>query len=69
MEENVGLARYTTIGTGGPARWFTRPESVEELSEAVAWAAAEGVAVEVIGLGSNVLVHDDGVEALVLKLA
>ena len=68
MEENVALARFTTIGTGGPARWFARPASVEELSEALAWAAAEGVPVDVIGLGSNVLVHDDGVDALVLKL-
>ena len=68
MEENVALARFTTIGTGGPARWFARPESVEELGEALAWAAAEGAPVHVIGLGSNVLVHDDGVEALVLKL-
>jgi len=68
VEENVPLARFTTIGTGGPARWFARPESVEKLSEALAWAAAAGVAVEVIGLGSNVLVHDDGVDALVVKL-
>ncbi len=68
MDENVALARFTTIGTGGPARWFARPESVGELGEVLAWAAAEGVPVAVIGLGSNVLVHDDGVEALVLKL-
>jgi len=68
VEENVALARFTTIGTGGPARWFARPESVEELGEVLAWAAVEGAPVEVIGLGSNVLVHDDGVEALVLKL-
>jgi UDP-N-acetylmuramate dehydrogenase len=69
MEENVGLARHTTIGTGGPARWFARPESVEELVAALAWARAHEAPVEVIGLGSNVLVHDAGVHALVLKLA
>ena len=69
VEENVALARYTTIGTGGPARWFARPETVAELHELLRWADERGVAVEVIGLGSNVLVHDDGVEALVLKLS
>jgi UDP-N-acetylenolpyruvoylglucosamine reductase len=69
IEERVSLARLTTIGTGGPARWFARPESVPELSELLAWAAGERVAVEVVGLGSNMLVHDDGVDALVLKLA
>ncbi|HEY8646193.1 MAG TPA: UDP-N-acetylmuramate dehydrogenase [Gaiellaceae bacterium] len=69
MEENVALARHTTIGTGGPARWFGRPETVDELHELLRWADEREVAVEVIGLGSNLLVHDGGVEALVLKLS
>ena len=69
MDEHVALSKYTTLGTGGPARWFARPESVDELQRALAWARDEGVAVEAIGLGSNLLVHDDGVDALVLKLA
>jgi len=69
IEENVPLARHTTIGTGGAARWFARPETVEDLQEALRWARDGGVAVEVIGLGSNVLVHDDGVLALVIRLA
>lgn len=69
LSEGVALSRYTTLGTGGPARWFARPESVDELVEALAWARDHGSAVEVVGLGSNLLVHDDGVEALVLRLA
>ncbi len=69
MKELVPLARYTTIGTGGPAQWFAEPETVPELVSTLAWAADQGHAVEVIGLGSNLLVHDDGVDALVLKLA
>jgi UDP-N-acetylmuramate dehydrogenase len=68
-DENVALSRFTTIGTGGPARWFARPESIEELQEALRWAAANDVAVEVVGLGSNLLVHDDGINALVVKLS
>ncbi|MDX6425511.1 MAG: UDP-N-acetylmuramate dehydrogenase [Gaiellaceae bacterium] len=69
VEENVALARHTTIGTGGPARWFGRPETVDGLYELLRWAAEGDVAVEVIGLGSNLLVHDGGVDALVLKLS
>lgn len=69
MQENVSLARHTTIGTGGPARWFARPETVDELVEALRWARERGAVVETIGLGSNVLVHDEGVAALVVKLA
>ncbi|MFL5925715.1 MAG: UDP-N-acetylmuramate dehydrogenase [Gaiellaceae bacterium] len=67
--ENVTLARYTTIGTGGPARWFARPETVDELHEHLRWAHDHDVGVEVVGLGSNLLVDDGGVDALVLKLA
>jgi len=69
IEENVSLARHTTIGTGGAARWFARPDTVEELQGALRWARDGEVAVEVIGLGSNVLVHDEGVDALVIRLA
>ena len=69
VEEHVALARYTTIGTGGPARFFARPETLDELQQQLVWAADQGVAVETIGLGSNLLVADEGVDALVLKLS
>jgi len=69
VEEHVALARYTTIGTGGPARWFARPDSTTELQAHLRWARDREARVEVVGLGSNLLVHDDGVDALVLKLS
>jgi UDP-N-acetylenolpyruvoylglucosamine reductase len=68
IEQDVPLARFTTIGTGGGADWFARPASLDELGEALRWARERAIGVEVVGLGSNILVHDDGVEALVLKL-
>jgi UDP-N-acetylmuramate dehydrogenase len=69
IEESVPLARYTTLGTGGPARAFARPETLEELREALAWARERGLPVATVGLGSNLLVADEGVEALVVRLA
>ena len=69
LEENVPLARLTTIGTGGPARAFARPSTSAELQWAIAWAAERDLPVAVVGLGSNLLAADEGVEALVLKLA
>jgi UDP-N-acetylmuramate dehydrogenase len=69
MTERVALARYTTIGTGGPARWFARPETLDHLVALLADARDRNLRVEVVGLGSNLLVHDDGVDALVLKLS
>ena len=44
------------------------PETIDKLEEALAWAARRGVAVEAIGLGSNVLAHDAGLDAVVLRL-
>ena len=69
IEEGVALSRFTTLGSGGPARAFARPASVGEVEELLRWAADREVAVVTVGLGSNVLVADDGVDALVLKLA
>jgi UDP-N-acetylenolpyruvoylglucosamine reductase len=69
IEEQVLLSRFTTLGTGGPVRWFARPESTDELRETLQWAADRGVAVSTVGLGSNLLVADAGVDGLVLKLA
>ena len=68
LEEGVELSRFTTLGTGGPARAFARPGSVEEVEELLRWAVVRGLAVATIGLGSNLLVADEGVDALVLKL-
>ncbi|HSJ94980.1 MAG TPA: UDP-N-acetylmuramate dehydrogenase [Gaiellaceae bacterium] len=68
IERNVSLARLTTIGTGGPATAFARPQSLPELEEALRYATGEGLAVAVVGLGSNVLAADAGVDALVLRL-
>jgi UDP-N-acetylenolpyruvoylglucosamine reductase len=62
------LARLTTVRTGGAADWFARPGSEAELLELLAWAATEGLALGVIGSGSNLLVADDGFRGLALKL-
>ncbi|HEX2292421.1 MAG TPA: UDP-N-acetylmuramate dehydrogenase [Gaiellaceae bacterium] len=69
IEEQVALSRFTTLGTGGPARWFAKPETLDELIGALAWAAERDAEVAVVGLGSNLLVADEGVDGLVLKLA
>jgi UDP-N-acetylmuramate dehydrogenase len=68
IEENVPLSRFTTLGTGGPARYFARPANREELEDALRFASDRGLRVGVVGLGSNLLAADEGVDALVLKL-
>ncbi len=68
IERDRPLARLTTVRTGGAAEAFARPRTEAELVELLAWAAAEGLAVEVVGSGSNLLIADAGVRGLVLKL-
>jgi UDP-N-acetylmuramate dehydrogenase len=68
IEEGVPLARLTTIGTGGPARAFARPTTLAELEQTLAWAGERNVGVATVGLGSNLLAADEGVDALVLRL-
>jgi UDP-N-acetylmuramate dehydrogenase len=68
LEHGTPVARLTTIGTGGPARALARPQTFAELEEALRFAAAEGLGVAVVGLGSNVLAADEGVDALVIRL-
>ena len=58
------LSRYTTLGTGGHARELVEPKTVAEVEALL----DRGLPVATIGLGSNLLVADDGVDAIVLKL-
>ena len=67
IEHDVLLSRLTTIGTGGPAH-LARPRTLSELSEALRYAESESLEILVVGLGSNVLTADEGVDALVLSL-
>ncbi len=68
LEENKPLAPFTTLGIGGPARWFTVAHSEEEVAEAEAWSRGRGVALFVLGGGSNLLISDAGFDGLVLHI-
>ena len=69
IETGYSLSKLTTIGTGGPAAAFARPESLASLEEVLRWAEERELPSVVVGLGSNLLASDAGVEALVLRLA
>jgi UDP-N-acetylenolpyruvoylglucosamine reductase len=68
VQREYPLERLTTIRTGGAAEMFSRVGSVDELERLLAWAAAERLQVGVVGSGSNLLIADDGVRGLVVKL-
>ena len=62
------LGKLTTVRTGGAAEFFARAGGEGELTELLDWAEGENLAVSVVGSGSNLLVADDGVPGLVIKL-
>lgn len=68
IEENVPLAPLTTIGIGGPARFFFRATSSDELQFALAWARDRELPVFVLGGGSNLLISDRGFDGLVIHV-
>jgi UDP-N-acetylenolpyruvoylglucosamine reductase len=68
VQQDVAIARLSTVRTGGSAEFFARTGSDAELAQLLRWAAAAGVTVNVVGSGSNLLIADEGVSGLVLKL-
>jgi UDP-N-acetylenolpyruvoylglucosamine reductase len=68
VQSNYPLSRLTTVRAGGPADLFAKPAGEEELIQLLRWADDQGLLVEVVGSGSNLLVSDAGVRGLVLKL-
>ena len=69
IREGVPLAPLTTLGLGGPARWFAECGSEAEVREALLWADERGDQVRVLAGGSNSIVPDAGVDGLVLRIA
>ena len=67
--ENEPLAPYTWLRLGGPAQYFAEPTSVDELVRLVKRCHQDGIAVRILGGGSNVLVRDEGVSGMVIHLA
>ncbi len=68
IEENKPLAPLTTLGIGGPARWFVSAETEADIAESAAWAHENGLPLFVVGGGSNLLVADAGFSGLVLHI-
>jgi len=66
--ENIRLKDFTTFHIGGPARFFARVESSEDLKTALAFAHERQVPFFILGGGSNILVSDEGFPGLVLKM-
>ena len=68
VETKKLLAKETWYGLGGPADYFIRPESAEQLAQIVKRCNDNRVPIYVLGYGSNLLVSDQGVRGAVIQL-
>ncbi len=64
---NEPLARHTTLRIGGPAEYFVRVDSREELIKAIQWARIQHLEIFILGNGSNILVSDAGIRGMVIE--
>jgi UDP-N-acetylmuramate dehydrogenase len=69
IQENVTLGPLTTLGVGGPARYFAEAMTADEVREALRFAKAHDAPLFVLGGGSNVVISDKGWNGLVLRIA
>lgn len=69
FQQNVPIATYTTLGIGGPARWFAEAVTEADVVEAADFARDQGIPLFILGGGSNLLVSDEGFPGLVLRIA
>ncbi len=68
IHEGEPLAKYSTLGMGGPADFFARIKTEGQLLEAAEFARDKRLDIFVLGHGSNILFSDKGFKGLVLKI-
>ena len=68
LREHEPLASHCTLGVGGPARFFTDAHDEEHVIAAWRWARTRGLPLRILGGGSNLVVADEGVDGLVVRI-
>ena len=68
VEKDYPLAKHTWDGLGGPADYFVRPKTIEQLETIVRRCNENNIPTRVMGFGSNLLISDNGLRAAVIKL-
>jgi UDP-N-acetylmuramate dehydrogenase len=68
VETDYPLAKRTWYGLGGPADYFIRPHTTEQLTKVIRRCNENAIPIYVMGFGSNLLISDDGLRGAVIKL-
>ena len=66
---NEPMKKHTTMKVGGPCDCMVEPSSIEEIQKVLEYVKENNIKYYIIGNGSNLLVKDEGVHALIIKIA
>lgn len=67
--ENEPMNKHTSFKVGGPARYFVKAESLDDLKKALDLAREKGIPFFILGNGTNLLVSDNGFDGVIVTLA
>lgn len=67
IKQNEPMKEHTSLKIGGPAEFFIKVNSVEELKGVLQFCKANVVPLTIVGNGSNLLVLDKGIKGIVIK--
>ena len=68
IKQNEPMKNHTSFKIGGPAEFFVKVNSVEELKELLQLCEINKIPLTIVGNGSNLLVLDNGIKGIVLKI-
>ena len=69
IKYNEPMKKHTTMKVGGPCDCMIEPSSIEEIQKVLEYVKENNIKYYIIGNGSNLLVKDEGVHALIIKIA
>lgn len=68
IHENESMSKHTSFKVGGPARYFLKAESVDEIRNAIQFFSEQAIPYYIVGNGTNLLVSDLGYEGGIITL-
>lgn len=69
LVRNFPMNQITSLGVGGPADYFYKPENITEIQQGLQYAQKHDLPITIIGYGTNLLVTDKGIRGLVIQIA
>ena len=62
------MSKHTTLKIGGPAECYIMAKTIEDIQKILKFVKENNLPIHIIGNGSNILVHDDGIKGIVLSI-